>query len=165
MRYLILSAALLFAACGSDENNAASNNTEANNETPSDGWWFEIDAFDIGRIEGNVVVKIANQIEGKGSGGDGEFQLLTYGMMMTEPGTYDGASLSGFTDSTDPIHRCAVDGTSIVIEVASVDPFDATFSGPVECWEGDELMPDDPDNPGETLPGTMGTVTGAVYSD
>ncbi len=130
-----------------------------------DAWWFEIDALDFDRGEGTVLVIAGNQIEANSLGDNGQFSLTTVEVPLPrEPGTYEALSILGFHDEMEPRRRCLTGDPTITLEVSSGEPFEATFSGTVECWEGDELFPKDP-NTGETLPSTVGTVNGYIYKE
>lgn len=124
------------------------------------GWFFEIDALDVGRVEGNKLVFNGNQIEAVDTRRRGSFRIIIVPDPISGPGTYKGASRSGFVDRKEPRHRCSA--RELTIEVASVEPLELTFSGDVECWAGRKLRPDDPDNPGSKIPATPGRVSGGV---
>jgi hypothetical protein len=161
------------SATTSDSNTAGSSGsdptsdgggTETGPDTQGDSWWFEIDVLDFDRGEGSVLVIAGNQIEANSLGDNGQFSLTTVDVPLPkEPGSYEALSILGFYDEKDPQRRCLAGDPTITLEVISGEPFEATFSGTVECWEGDELLPKDSN--GDTLPSTMGTVNGYIYQN
>lgn len=145
---------------GGSDPTSDGDSSETESDTNGDSWWFEIDALGFDRGEGTVVVIVGPQIQADSLGENGEFSLSIVGV-PGEPGSYEALSILGFHDESEPQHRCLTGDPTITLEVSSVEPFEATFSGTVECWEGDELLPKDQN--GQTLPSTVGNVSGYIY--
>ena len=138
---------------------------DTDGEPQGDSWWFEIDVLDFDRGEGTVLVMTGNQIQASSTGDNGQFALATVEQPFSrDVGSHEAFSILGFHDEMDPQRRCVgVDGDpTITIGVSSGEPFEATCSGTVECWEGDELYPEDAN--GDTLPSTIGNVSGYIYN-
>lgn len=163
-RFISLAAlGIVLAAHGWDASAVDANGNAQNEPTDSEvtkGWFFEIDALDVGRVEGNKLVFAGNQIEAVDTLRRGSFRIIIVPDPISGPGTYKGVSRSGFVDRKEPRHRCSA--RELTVEVASVEPLNLTFSGDVECWAGRKLRPDDADNPGSKIPATPGRVSGGV---
>lgn len=169
MRRVVWNLALVcLTACAAESGGTARDEGgSASNDEQEDGWWVEIDAagMEIPRLEGWVVV--ASVAAGRTSnvrGADaGLNRVASFSMILADfpggTGTLENQAVTVWYQG-EPAHTCR--SRQIKVEVASTDPFQAAFEGQGECWEGEDVAPDDPNNPGLKLVGVEATIRGQV---
>ena len=169
MKLSLLALALAFsAACAADAGGAdESPRGEASSTADESGWWVEIEAAELGtqRAEGWLVVTSiragrTSSVQVRQASRDNRSGFsITLPDFPGEPGSLANQMVT-VSYGGEPAYTCRA--RQMTVDVESVEPFSATFEGTGLCWEGDSAAPEDPENPGQALPGFEATLRGSV---